>query len=57
MGEGCNDAVPEISILAVVDKNTSNSLSSRSAAAVGPSDVWDDASVEEEVVRPYLLGP
>jgi len=33
-----------------------NGLSSRPAAAAIPGDVWG-VSVEEEVVRPYLLDP
>ena len=33
-----------------------NDPSSRPAAAVMPGDVWG-ASVEEEVARPYVLGP
>lgn len=55
-GEAAKDVVPEIPILAAVDRNMNNGLSSRPAAAVMPGDVWG-ASVEEEVVRPYLLGP
>jgi len=51
----CLDAVPEIPVLAAVEEDVGDGLSSRSAVAARAGDVWH-FSGEEEVAEPNLSG-